>query len=434
MNLSKKPYKGTRDFFPEEMRLRRYIFDVIEKTCHQYGYSEYQGPLIESLDLYKAKSGDELINEQVYSFTDRGGREVAIRPEMTPTLARMVAQIYREKPLPLRLYSIPNLMRYERPQRGRLREHWQLNLDIFGAPRKMAALEVFSFISSLMTNFKASSKHYCIKVNDRQFVDSLLKDKLALDDETNYKIYKLIDKSKKISSEQFQTELSELVANSTHQALIKSYLELQSIEEAVEFGKSHDLYVQDLIELLELVQKNHSLSEVCLYDPQIIRGLDYYTGVVFEVFDLHPQNKRAIAGGGVYSKLLTLFNEKECDAMGLGLGDVTLQDFLQSHDLLPKQFYNISDCLVTFLDHDLHLKAFEFTSTLRQKGLNVELWPDACKVNKAFKAALAHQHQRLIIIGENEIEKEKFKVKNIITQNEVEFTLEEINKENILKV
>src|SRR5690606_14029859 len=160
MTLSKNPYRGTRDFFPVQKRKRDYLFQKMEETAELFGYEPYDGPLLEEVDLYRAKSGQELINEQIYSFIDRGEREVAIRPEMTPTLARMVAQVHKQVAKPIRWYAIPNLMRYERPQKGRLREHWQFNCDIFGAPDKKGELEILQVAIALMTNLGANENHF----------------------------------------------------------------------------------------------------------------------------------------------------------------------------------------------------------------------------------------------------------------------------------
>ena len=203
MALSKNPYRGTRDFFPPQKRERDYIFAQMRRAAECFGYEPYDGPLLEEVELYKAKSGEELIRDQIYSFTDRGGREVAIRPEMTPTLARMAAQIYRTSPLPLRLYAIPNLMRYEKPQKGRLREHWQFNCDIFGASEVAAALEILQLACHLLTSFGATPQDFTILFNHRQAIDLVFQKFMHLDAAQSYQLYKLVDRMKKISAAAF---------------------------------------------------------------------------------------------------------------------------------------------------------------------------------------------------------------------------------------
>ena len=212
MALSKKPYKGCRDFYPLDMRVRDYIFDQMKKAAHDFAFEAYDGPLLEEVDLYLAKSGEELINDQIYSFTDRGERKVAIRPEMTPTLARMVAGVHRETSKPIRWYSIPNVMRYEKPQRGRLREHWQMNADVFGAQEHLGEIEILSLMDHLMRNFGADTSMYGILLNDRRVVDSIFTELLKLDTDSSYKLYKVIDKAKKVSNEALDKMVSEIIS------------------------------------------------------------------------------------------------------------------------------------------------------------------------------------------------------------------------------
>src|SRR5687767_13457139 len=180
MALSTQPYKGARDFYPEDKRIQKYMFNSIRKTVERYGYEEYDAPILESLELYLAKTGEEIVNEQTYAFTDRGGREVVIRPEMTPTVSRMVAAKRQELGYPVRWYSIPNLWRYERPQRGRLREHWQLNVDIFGVDSLLAEAEVIQVADAILKAAGASKDMYSIKVNHRKLMDFIFRDYLGL--------------------------------------------------------------------------------------------------------------------------------------------------------------------------------------------------------------------------------------------------------------
>ena len=249
--LSKEAYKGTRDFYPEDMRLQNYIFATMKSVVEKYGYEEYTASILEESDLYRAKTGEEIVNEQTYSFIDRGGRDVTLRPEMTPTVARMVANKRRALLFPLRWYSIPNCFRYERPQRGRKREHWQLNCDLLGIAGIEGDKEMISLVYAIMKEFGAKDSDFEIRINN-----------------ADTDIFK-------------------------------------------EIGPNF------------------------VFDPSLARGQAYYTGMVFEIFDTDSENNRALAGGGRYDNLLELFEVNLIPAIGFGMGDITLRDFLETHKLGP---------------------------------------------------------------------------------------------------
>lgn len=431
MNISKKPYKGCRDFYPKDMRVRKYIFQKIEESCKSFGFEEYDGPLLEEVNLYKAKSGEELINEQIYSFTDRGDREVAIRPEMTPTLARMVANIHRETPKPLRWFSIPNLMRYERPQKGRLREHWQFNADIFGAPEGIAELELFSLITHFFKSFGATSEMFSIQTNDRKIVDALFNDVLKLTKEQSYKLYKVIDKAKKIDSETLDKLILEIFSEEDKVSTFKKYLAINETNDLINFLQENDIATsgETYLKLTEKLKKL-KLDQYIQYDPTIVRGLDYYTGVVFEVFDLNPANRRAIAGGGAYGNLLQIFNEPKLAGVGFGMGDVTLKDFLETHNLLPQLDSNPASLLLCCMDENDIDKAFVIAKELRENNISVELHLEAVKFNKAFKIAEKRNHSILALLGEDEIKNDSISIKNLQSKEMETFKLTEIQKIN----
>src|SRR4051812_49228308 len=207
MALSTQPYKGARDFYPEDKRLQKYMFSKWREVAERYGYEEYDAPILEPLEIYLAKTGDEIVNEQTYVFEDRGGRKVVIRPEMTPTVSRMVAARRQELGYPLRWYSIPNLWRYERPQKGRLREHWQYNVDIFGVEDTGAEAEVIALVDSVFKAFGASHEMYEIRLNHRGLIDYLLVDYLGLNEKDRHAIGKLIDRFHKMSRSDFITKV-----------------------------------------------------------------------------------------------------------------------------------------------------------------------------------------------------------------------------------
>ncbi len=420
MALSKKPYRGCRDFFPQDMRVRNYLFDRMKTTAERFGFEPYDGPLLEEVELYKAKSGEELIGEQIYSFTDRGDRFVAIRPEMTPTLARMVASVHKETTKPIRWYSIPNLMRYEKPQRGRVREHWQFNVDIFGAPENLAELEVFSLITQFLASFGATSEMFSILVNDRKVVDAVFNKLLNLNQDQSYKLYKVIDKAKKVDEAKLDQMIKDIITDTEQFNIFKKYLSLTNFQDLKSFLDDNNL-AKDCDSLLTLTEKITSLSldEYIVYDPTIVRGLDYYTGVVFEIFDKHPDNSRAIAGGGAYGNLLSIFNEEPLGGIGFGLGDVTLRDFLETHQLLPDLSNADLDLLVVNTDEKHNLENIILSNALRKNQLRVESHLGKIKFNKIFKLAESKGHNVVAIIEERD-EKLSVQLKNLKNRN-IEF-------------
>lgn len=414
MALTKKPYRGCRDFFPADMRVREYLFASMKESAEKFGFEPYDGPLLEEVELYKAKSGEELINDQIYSFMDRGERQVAIRPEMTPTLARMIATINKQTAKPIRWYSIPNLMRYEKPQRGRVREHWQFNVDIFGAPENLGELEVLSLIVNFLTSLGANSKMFSIKVNDRKIVDQLFKTILQLDNDHCYKLYKVIDKSKKVDEPTLKKMLHETLEDESKVEIMQEYLELFSWQSLSTFCEKYKIEAQEFLALTEHFD-SLALDEYLEYDPAIVRGLDYYTGLVFEIFDEHPDNNRAIAGGGAYANLLQIFNEEPLTGIGFGLGDVTLRDFLESHQLLPDLNHAQNDLYLTTTEEALEIELLKLGNELRKRGLRVESSLHKIKFNKIFKQAEAKGHQRVAIV-ENKDGTTQVQIKNLATR------------------
>lgn len=444
MALTKSPYRGTRDFFPKEMRLRNYIFKKMAEVSELYAYEPYDGPLLEEVDLYRAKSGEELINEQIYSFKDRGDREVAIRPEMTPTLARMVAQIHREVTKPIRMYAIPNLMRYEKPQRGRLREFWQYNADIFGAGQ-YGEVELLQLAVTLLKSFGAESEHFEILVNDRRFVDLVFEGLIGLEPGPTKKLYKLVDAKNKMVPEKFASEVRTLTQDENKAKIFEEFVSLQSIEnlkafvseyfiesslsefflsklEGVETIGDHviEKHVTPLLTLFKRLE-DLGLNKYVKFDPTIVRGLDYYTGVVFEIFDKHPENRRAIAGGGSYANLLQIFNETPLEGVGIGLGEVPLTDFLTTHKLLPDFSKSDVDYLVAHFAPEGEKTATEIASKLREKNNKVELFLGDAKPKKIFNYSDKKNFKFIVFVTETEI-----RLREVATRAETTVTLDEL--------
>ncbi|PIQ91506.1 MAG: histidine--tRNA ligase [Parcubacteria group bacterium CG11_big_fil_rev_8_21_14_0_20_39_22] len=308
--LSTECYKGVRDFFPEDMAIQNYIFDTWRETAKKEGYEEYGASILEPAEIYRSKSGQEIVNEQMFTFTDRGDREVALRPEMTPTLARMVAGKRKSLKFPLRWFSIPNLFRYERPQRGRRREHWQLNCDLLGVGGIEGDIEIISLAHSVMKSFGAKDDDFLIKIGSRKALEDELSKRGMNDNKNRKEIAYLIDRKGKLPEEERMAKLKELGGD----------FEIEENEKTANIRKA-------------LSDKG---IENTVFDPSIVRGFDYYTDMVFEVFDQSPENKRSLFGGGRYDNLLEIFDVEPVPAVGFGMGDITIRDFLETHGLKVK--------------------------------------------------------------------------------------------------
>ena len=423
MALSKSPYKGTRDFFPEQMRLRNYIFSKMAEVSELYAYEPYDGPMVEELDLYRAKSGEELINDQVYKFIDRGDREVAIRPEMTPTVARMVAQVHREVAKPLRWYSFPNLMRYEKPQKGRLREFWQYNADIFGAPEGLGEIEIIQVAVAIMQSFGANSSHFEILINDRRFVDSVFTEVLSCDDGQKTRLYKLVDKSTKIHMEKVLEEALVILQDAQKVTVFQKYLNTKSFTEVKEWLTHSQSTLPAFLGRLETL----GLDEFVKFDPTIVRGLDYYTGVVFEIFDKHPENRRAVAGGGAFANLLAIFGEQPLPGVGFGMGEVTLTDFLKTHQLLPDLSKQNIDILIAHTDETSEAHVLALAQHLRSKQIKVEVFLGEAKPKKIFSYTDKKQPTFVVMMNAEEIASE-LQFKNLKTKEVHKLSLNNMDK------
>jgi histidyl-tRNA synthetase len=417
MALTTQPYKGARDFYPEDKRLQKYMFKKLRSAVEKFGYEEYDAPILEPLELYAAKSGEEIVNEQTYQFEDRGGRRVAIRPEMTPTVSRMVAARRQELGYPLRWYSIPNLWRYERPQHGRLREHWQLNVDIFGVADLSAEHELILLGDAILKAFKAKPTMYEIRLNHRGLIDYLLRDYLRFDEVQAYSLAKLIDRMHKMEKAVFIAQADAICTPSQRENGT-----VERLLAVVNAKKFDDLPVEVQLQpsaralemLLKLIADNGIGN--ARFDASLMRGFDYYTGIVFEVFDTHPDNNRSMFGGGRYDGLVGLFGVEPVPTVGFGMGDVTLQDFLTVHDLLPAQRPE-TDAYVVLIG-DVYPKAQHVIQEMRSQGLRIAVDATGRKLDKVIKTAEKKGIHYVIFIGDRELDEELFVVKNIQTSNE----------------
>ncbi len=403
--LSLESYKGTRDFYPADQFIQTYIFDVWRKVAQKYGYLEYNASILEETDLYRAKTGEEIVNEQTYSFTDRGGRDVTIRPEMTPTVARMVAQKRKELAFPLRWFSIPNLFRYERPQRGRLREHWQLNCDIFGVDSIEADVEIISLAYDIMKEFGVKDENFEIRINDRKAKLTGITGK-NISSEQNRQIMKLMDKKDKMRPEDFNSETRKILG------------------ETIELAFEETENTKKIISLL----KKQGIANV-KFSNSLVRGFDYYTGLVFEMYDTNPVNPRALFGGGRYDDLVSIFGVEKVSGVGFGWGDVTTRDFLETYKLLPEYKPQV-DLYICHLGGYLE-QANQLASDLRKEGVNVAVDLTDRKVTAQIKTADKESIPFIVVVGEEEVKSGEFKVKSL--KESKEEVVERNNLANFLK-
>lgn len=422
--LSSQPYKGTRDLYPEDKRIQNYIFDIWRNVVERHGYEEYGAPMLEPLDVYAAKSGQELVSEQTYSFVDRGDRAVAIRPEMTPSISRMVAARRQELGYPARLYSIANFMRYERPQRGREREFWQLNADIFGVDNVLADAEIVGMADAIMKAFGATSAMYTIRVNSRDLINHMMSSYLELDGVASQMMIRLFDRKEKISIEEFVQQAAEIFGQE------KAPSGLDRINKLVN-AKSVDELPTELKEITAVKELSGLFKELekskvtnVKFDVSLMRGFDYYTGMVFEIFDLHPDNNRAMFGGGRYDGLVGLFGAEPVPTVGFAPGLTPTELFLRSHDLLP-ELKPSAEVAIVILD-DSTDGALELARQLRQEGVNVDTDISGRKLDRQIKAVVKKSIPFMIFVGANELKENVYPVKDVKTMEEEKLSFERI--------
>ena len=414
--LSTQPYKGTRDFYPDDMRLRNWFFGKIRETLETAAFDEYNGPLLESLELYAAKSGEEIANKQTYNFVDRGDRSVAIRPEMTPTVARMVAGRMNDLSFPLRWFSIPNMYRYEATQRGRLREFWQLNVDIFGCDTYEADLETIVSAIRIMRSFGADETMFTVRINNRRFFNDVIAAISGGDADKSKLVSKVIDKKNKIPREVYEKELIALELTAEQ---ISKIDELYGMSVADATAICPDSVGANELRLLFEALDKLGLSKYCLFDFGIIRGLDYYTGTVFEVFDNAPENNRAMFGGGRYDNLVGLFvKNAKISGVGYGMGDVTLENFLVTHGLVPEILSKELKVLVTRFDDVPYDEYMAITNKLRDAKITASVYLGSKKFGKQIDYAVKNDYTHVVIMGGSELAENKIKIKDLITREE----------------
>ncbi|HET58772.1 MAG TPA: histidine--tRNA ligase [Chloroflexi bacterium] len=410
--------KGTRDFYPELFQTREWLVSKIKKVSEAFGYQPYEGPYLEKLELYAAKSGDELVKEQAFCFEDRGGEFISLRPELTPTLARMVAQKQRQLAFPLRWYQFGPFWRYERPQRGRSREFFQWNIDLLGVNSAAADAEMICICAAFFESVGLTPDTTKIQINHRGLMDGEL-NRIGIVPEQKKDVFRLIDRRGKMNEAAWckyavdlglataQIEgIADLLMNSD---LWKSSDDLARINEAVK-AAGYEAYVE--------------------FTPTIIRGLDYYTGTVFEAMDI--RGGRALLGGGHYDNLVGDVGGEQLPGVGFAMGDVMISVVLEDYGLLP-DYEGLSDTvMVTIFDETTQTASLALASMLRSQGIKASLYPETEKLVKQFKYADRMGMAVALVLGPDEIANNTIAVKDLRSRNQVEVPaakiIETVNK------
>ena len=374
-NQTIKSVKGTVDFYPEQMAVRKWLYNTLGRVSKSYGYEEWEGPILEPIELYAAKSGEELVKEQAFVFEDKGGNLITLRPELTPSLARLVAQKQTLLPFPLRWWSYGPMWRYERPQKGRTREFFQWNIDLIGVESPETDAELVAVGASFLKEVGLTPQESVVYVNNRRLMDSSLA-ALGLTAELRAQAIRLIDRRDKLKPEAWDSYALDLGMSQEQLDGLKALLENK------ELWKESD----ELVRFFAAIEA-YGLKEYVEFDPQIIRGLDYYTGTVFEARD--PERKyRAIFGGGRYDNLVEAVGGQPVSAVGFAMGDKVIQVLLEDLGKLPSQEkIGLAPVLVTVFNEESLVASLSVSARLRETGLNVATYPAVAKLGKQFKYA-----------------------------------------------
>ncbi len=416
-----KGVRGTRDFYPEDMRVRNWLFERFHSAALSHGFEEYDAPVLETEDLYTRKSGEE-ITQQLYNFEDKGGRKVALRPEMTPTLARMVMARSGALPLPIKWYSIPQCWRYERTQRGRGREHYQWNVDIWGADGVEADAELISVLVHFFRSVGLSSDDLVIRVSSRKVLEEVL-GSLGISGDGFSKTCIVIDKMDKLPADVIESQLSELglgrEAISTIQSVL-SITDLGGLESAL--GGDSEA-VSELTSIFSL-SESYGIGDWIELDASVVRGLAYYTGPVFEAHD-RAGELRAVCGGGRYDRLIGTLGGKDLPATGFGFGDMVVMELLEAKGLVPEIDHGVQD-VVFGMGSELRGAAMGVASSIRSSGRSVDLVLEDKKMKWVFRHAERIGAERLVMVMPDEWANGIVKVKQLSTGEESEVPFEEL--------
>ena len=395
------PVKGTRDFYPEQMAVRTWLYGTVRRVSESFGYQEWEAPILESLGLYAAKSGEELVKKQSYVFTDRGGEEITLRPELTPSLARMIAQKQSEMVFPARWWSFGPFWRYEKMQKGRSREFFQWNIDMLGVNSPEADAELVAIAAGFLKTAGLTPGQARIYVNNRRFMDGEF-ERLEIDADLRGQVSGLVDRREKMEAAEWEAYALEIGLTVQQLEGLKSLL-----ADGEAWRRSEELV--RLFAALDAL----GAAEYVQFDPNIVRGLLYYTGTVFEAFDVSGSVRRAILGGGRYDNLLRDVGGEPLSGVGFAMGDVVIALVLQELGLIPALAITPAEVLVTVFSQELQPASLRLAAQLRQEGFNVTCYPEATKLPKQFKFADRMGMRAVLVLGPEEAAQGKVTLKDL---------------------
>ena len=413
--------RGTRDFYPEDMRLRNWLFDNFDDAALLHGFQEYDAPVLESEELYTRKQGEE-ITQQLYNFKDKGDRKVALRPEMTPSLARMVMSRAGVLPMPIKWYSIPQCWRYERTQRGRGREHYQWNVDIWGTDAISADAELISVLVTFFRSVGLTEEDLVIKMSSRKVLEEVL-GSLGLEGDIFAKTCIIVDKMDKLPADVVSEQLGDLGLEKSAIQTIQSTLVIKDMNSLEEILGKESAAVTELTSLFSALEA-YGISGWIEFDASIVRGLAYYTGPVFEAHD-RAGELRAICGGGRYDKLLSTLGGKDLPATGFGFGDMVIMELLAEKGLVPELIGGVDDVVIS-LSPELRNAAMSVATSLRNTGKSVDLVLEDKRLKWAFKHAERSGAQRLVMVMPDEWKEGKVKIKDLESGEEIEVSVDSL--------
>lgn len=408
---SLNPLKGFIDRYPEDKALQDYIFDTVKSIAALYSFQAWEGPIVEPIELYEGKTSRELLEEQAFTLQDRNGKTLMLRPEITPSLARLVAARVQELNLPIRWFNIGPRFRYEAPQRGRTREFYQMDFDIIGSDSQLADIEIVAIVAEMFTRFGATEKDFVIYINSRAILSDELS-KLGIEGETAKKATQCIDKRDKVDQDAFEKMLAENGISDEQIQLLNRLLE------------NTEKYGERFADFLALAE-TYGIAQYIKVNPMIVRGLDYYTGLVFEVKSLRGLT-RSLFGGGRYDNLVGMFGTAQpVPGIGFAASDVVLIEFLREAGLLPELAESSSTVLVTVFSEELAESAVQTVGALRKAGIAAELYPDTAKLQKQLQYASRKNVPFVIVIGPDEAEKGVVMLKDMKAQSQEALTVAE---------
>ncbi len=404
--------KGTREFYPPDMALRNWLYEKIRYVSMLFGYQEYDGPFIEPLELYAAKSGEELVKEQSFVFPDRGGNLVALRPELTPSLARLVAQKQHQLTYPLRWWSFGPFWRYEKPQKGRTREFFQWNIDLIGVNTPEADAELVAICAVFFRLIGLTPDEVKIMVNDRRLMDMEITG-LGIQEEKKGLVFNLIDRRDKLAAGEWDAYILDEGFTAR---------QLEGLKEIIDDNKLYQKS-RDMLRFFSAIE-HLGVMEYVKYDARIVRGLDYYTGIVFEAKDT-GETGRAILGGGHYDNLVEDVGGDPLPGVGFAMGDVVLPIILEQQGKLPQLDLFPAKVMVTIFNEETKAYSHAISSTLRQNGINTIIYPDAVKLSRQFKYSDRTGVRFVIVAGPEELQADKLQVKNLTSGEQKSMDLQQ---------